>query len=54
MTEKDFEIVEDHLKSQGITVYSLYKANNCIGVSYDRISCYYYVKDGKVVNIVYD
>lgn len=50
----DFEVVEKKLAEEGIKHYSLYQANGCVGVSYGRISAYYYVRDGKVVDIIFD
>ena len=48
------KVIDADLKSRGITVYSWYPANNCIGVSYGRVSCYYYIRNGQIVEIVYD
>lgn len=50
----DFDLIREDLKSRGITVFSTYPANGCIGVTYNRISCYYYIRDGKIVDIVFD
>ncbi len=48
------QVIQDDLKSRGVIAYSWYPANNCIGVSYDRISCYYYIENDKIVNIIFD
>lgn len=50
----DFEVVKQKLAEDGITVYSLYQANGCVGVSYGRVSAYYFVRDEKVVDIIFD
>jgi hypothetical protein len=52
--EQDLEVVKAKLAEQGITHYSTYKANHCVGVSYGRVSAYYIVRNGKVVDIQID
>jgi hypothetical protein len=54
MNKEDLKIVEAKLAEQGIKFYSTYAANGCIGVSYGRVSAYYFVRDGKVVDIIID
>lgn len=49
-----FDPVIEDLKNKGITVYSIYQANGCVGVSYGNVSCYYYVCDGRIVDIIFD
>lgn len=49
-----FDPVIEDLKNKGITVYSIYQANGCVGVSYGNVSCYYYVRDGRIVDIIFD
>jgi len=51
---KELEVIQDDLQNRGITVWDWYQANNCIGVTYGRVSCYYYVRDGKVFDVVFD
>lgn len=52
--EQDLEVVKAKLAEQGIEHYTTYKANHCVGVSYGRISAYYIVRNGKVVDIQID
>ena len=52
--EQDLEVVKQKLAEQGIQHYTTYKANHCVGVSYGRISAYYIVRNGKVVDIQID
>jgi hypothetical protein len=47
-------IITAYLAERGITSFTMYEANGCIGVSYGRISCYMYIKDGMVVEVIYD
>lgn len=54
MNDKELEIVKADLAAKGITNYSCYQGNNCIGVSYGRIACYYIIKDEKVLDIIFD
>ena len=48
------QVVASDLKSKGITQYSWYPANGCIGVTYGNVSCYYYVRDSQIVDIIFD
>jgi hypothetical protein len=49
------DIITAYLAERGITSFTMYQANGCIGVSYGvRISCYMYIKDDKVVEVIYD
>lgn len=50
----DFEVVKAKLAEEGIVNYSLYQANGCVGVTFGRVSAYYYVRDGKVVDVIVD
>jgi len=50
----DFEVVKEKLAQEGVVNYSLYQANGCVGVTIGRISCYYYVLNGKVIDIIFD
>ena len=50
----DVEVVKAKLAEQGITYYSLYPANNCVGVNFGRVSAYYIVRDGRVVDVQID
>ena len=52
--EQDLEVVKAKLAEEGITVYTTFKANHCVGVSYGRVSAYYIVRNGKVVDIQID
>ena len=52
--EQDLEVVKAKLAEEGITSYNTYKANHCVGVSYGRVSAYYIVRNGKVVDIQID
>ena len=52
--ESDLEIVKAKLAEQGITYYSLYPANNCVGVNFGRVSAYYIVQNGEVVDVQID
>lgn len=52
--ESDKEIVIAELAKEGKEYYTLYPANNCVGVSYGRVSAYYIVRDGKVVDVQID
>jgi len=52
--ESDLEIVKAKLAEEGITFYSTYPANKCVGVSYGRVSAYYIVRDGRVVDVQID
>jgi hypothetical protein len=52
--ESDLEIVKAKLAEEGIAFYSTYAANNCVGVSYGRVSAYYIVRDGRVVDVQID
>jgi hypothetical protein len=51
---KDLDLIRADLAKRNITVFSTYAANGCIGVSYGRVSCYYYITNGKIVDIIYD
>jgi hypothetical protein len=50
----DFDVVKAKLAEEGIVYYSLYQANGCVGVSYGRVSAYYFVRDGRVVDVQID
>jgi hypothetical protein len=52
--EQDLEVVKQKLAEEGITIYTTYKANHCVGVSYGRVSAYYIVRNGKVVDVQID
>ena len=52
--ESDCEVVIEELEREGIKYYTLYPANNCVGVSYGRVSAYYTVRDGVVVEKMID
>jgi hypothetical protein len=52
--EHDLEVVKQKLAEEGITIYTTYKANHCVGVSYGRVSAYYIVRNGKVVDVQID
>lgn len=52
--ESDLAVVKKELESQGIKNYTVYPANNCVGVTYGRVSSYYIVKNGVVVDIQID
>lgn len=49
-----FDVVVQDLASKGIVAYTMYQANGCVGVTYGNVSCYYYVRDGKIVDIIFD
>lgn len=53
--ESDVEIVKKELEEvDGVKYYTLYPANNCVGVSYGRVSAYYTVRNGCVVEKMID
>ena len=52
--DEDLKVVEAELISSGIKHYHVYPANMCVGVGYGRISCYYHVREGKIVEVIYD
>jgi len=55
MNNQTKSIITAYLAERGINQpSSMYQANGCIGVSYGRISCYMYIKDGMVVEVIYD
>ena len=52
--ESDLKIVEAKLAEEGKTVYTTYPANQCVGVNYGRVSAYYIVSGGEVVDVQID
>lgn len=52
--ESDLKVVKQKLADQGIQFYTTYPANNCVGVNYGRVSAYYIVSGGEVVEIQID
>jgi hypothetical protein len=52
--QDDAQIIVESLKADGITSAYLNPGNQCISVSYGAVSAYYFVNDGKVVNIIFD
>lgn len=52
--ESDLKIVEAKLAEKGITHYTTFRGNNCVGVSHGRVVAYYIVRDGRVVDVQYD
>jgi hypothetical protein len=52
--ESDLEIVKAKLAAEGVEYYTTYPANNCVGVNYGRISAYYIVRNGAVVDVQID
>lgn len=53
--EQDLKVVQNHLENeQGIKYYATSPGNGCVWVTYGRISAYYVVQQGKVVNVIYD
>ena len=52
--QSDVEVVKAKLAEQGITYYSLYPANNCVGVNFGRVRAYYIVQNGEVVDVQID
>ena len=52
--ESDVEVVKAELEREGIKFYTLYPANNCVGVSFGRVSAYYTVRNGKVIEKMID
>jgi hypothetical protein len=47
-------LVVDDLLKKGITDYDIQPGNNCVWVSYDRVNCYYIVRDGQIADVQYD
>ena len=47
-------LVVDDLLKKGITDYAIQPGNNCVWVSYDRVNCYYIVRDGQIADVQYD
>jgi len=52
--DSELKVVEAKLADQGITSYTTYPANQCVGVSYGRVSAYYIVSGGVVIDIQID
>lgn len=54
--ELDKQVVIEELKKEGTNpdFCSFYPANNCVGIGYGRVSMYYTVKDGKVIEKMVD
>ena len=54
--DEDLKIVKEELQKEGTKVEfcSFYPANNCVGIGYGRVSMYYTVRDGKVVEKMVD
>ena len=50
MIESEKKIVEDILKSEGISNYTMRDGNRCIWVSYGRINEYFIFNNGKLVD----
>jgi hypothetical protein len=47
-------LVVDDLLKKGITDYAIRPGNNCVWVSYDRVNCYYIIRDGQIADVQYD
>ena len=52
--ESDLKVVEAKLAEQGIKNYTTYPANQCVGVTYGRVSAYYIVSGGEVIDVQID
>ena len=52
--ESDLEVVKAKLAEEGRSFYTTYPANNCVGVNYGRVSAYYIVSGGEVIDIQID
>jgi len=52
--ESELKVVEAKLAEEGITNYTTYPANQCVGVNYGRVSAYYIVSGGRVVDVQID
>ena len=52
--ESDLKVVEAKLAEQGINSYTTYPANQCVGVNYGRVSAYYIVSGGEIVDVQID
>ena len=52
--ENDLVVVKQKLEEEGRKFYTTYPANKCVGVNYGRVSAYYIVRDGKVVDVQID
>lgn len=51
----DFEVVKKYLEEkEPNAAWTARPGNNCVWVSKGRLEMYYFVKDGKVVDIVID
>lgn len=47
-------IVKEHLAKAGIPEYTIAPGNNCIRVTYGRVSEYYIFRNGKLIDIQTD
>jgi len=47
-------LVVDDLLKKGITDYTIQPGNNCVWVNYDRVNCYYIIRDGQIADVQYD
>lgn len=52
--QDDVKVVQQELHEDGIKYYATYPGNGCVGVTYGKVSAYYYVQQGKVVKVIYD
>jgi hypothetical protein len=52
--ESDLEVVKAKLAEEGIDTYTTYAANQCVGVNYGRVSAYYIVSGGRVIDVQID
>ena len=52
--DEDLKVVQCKLQEEGIKYYATYPGNGCVGVTYGRVSAYYYVQQGEVVKVIYD
>ena len=56
LNPQDLEIIYQDLAKDGVSRdnVSISQGNQCYYVRYGYISCYYFIKDSQVVNVVYD
>ena len=54
MNEFELMLVHEDMLKQGIADYQVLPGNDCIWVTYGRISCYYFFRDGKISEVQFD
>ena len=54
INEFDLIRVQHDLEQRGVLYATVRPGNRCIWVTYGNISCYYFVRDGKILDVIYD